>query len=252
MKAKFLAIGIILLFLGNLPICAQNDSLSFHTDLYFLTAHNSFQPHWQVSNRYGIFDRSKQTEFVGLVGLAYQHKFGKKFTLETEAELNVKSAISTSYIQQLYFNLNYGSLQLKIGKEAYTLGQYSEDLSSGSLFVSNNAQPVPRIGIGFYNYTSVPFFGKYLEFKGAMNFGILDDNRTEFDGTDQPYYHEKFFYIRSKSLPVNMHAGLNHSALFGGVRANGNKMETEDCNGPAGIRNHGRGCLELVRRIRNG
>jgi hypothetical protein len=157
--------AIILLILGSLPSIAQNDSIAYHTDLYFLTANQSFQPHWQVSNKYGIFDRNRQTELVGLFGLAYQYKIGDRFKIETQGEFNVKSDISTSYFQQLYLNVHYGSLQLKIGKEAYTIAQYSDALSSGSLFVSNNARPIPKIGIGFYDFTPVPGLAGMLSLK---------------------------------------------------------------------------------------
>ena len=108
----------ILLILDNLPLIAQNDSIAYHTDLYFLTSSQSFQPHWQVSNKYGIFDRNKQNEFIGLFGLTYQKKLGKKFKFETEVEFNLKSDISTSYFQQMYLNLYYGAFQLKIGKRS--------------------------------------------------------------------------------------------------------------------------------------
>jgi hypothetical protein len=217
----------LLIILDSLPLIAQNDSIGYHTDLYFLTANQSFQPHWQVSNKYGIFDRNKQTELVGLVGLAYRYKFGKRFCIETQASFNVKSDISTSYFQQLYLNVHYGSLQLKIGKEAYTIAQYSDELSSGSLFVSNNARPIPKIGVGFYEFTPLPWIGKYVEFKGAMNFARLDDNRSIYNGTDRPWYHEKFFYLRSSFLQVNLYAGLNHSVLFGGTRSDGVEFETD-------------------------
>lgn len=214
---------IILVLVGLLHFTgfAQNDSISYHTNLYFLTASNSFQPHWQVSNRYGIFDRAKKTDVVGLFGLAYNYQLRKKFSLESEVEFNLRSDISTSYFQQLYVNLNYGALQLKIGKEAYTIGQYSENLSSGSFFLSNNARPIPRIGGGFYQYTPLPIIGKYVEFKGAMNFGVLNDDRSAYKGTDKPLLHEKFLYIKSKSLPINLHIGLNHSAQLGGTLYDG-------------------------------
>ena len=217
----------ILLILDTLPLIAQNDSISYHTDLYFLTSNQSFQPHWLVANRYGIFDRNKQTEFVGLFGLAYQKRLGSKFKLVTEVEFNLKSDISSSYIQQIYFNLYYGSLQLKVGKEAYTMGQYSEELSSGSLFVSNNARPIPRCGIGFYEYTPLLWIGKYLTFKGAMNFGILNDDRIDFSDKIKPYYHEKFLYLQTRSLPVNFHTGINHSVIFGGEDIFGSRIKTD-------------------------
>ncbi len=220
-----LSVGLFLfLLLGTLPMYAQEDTISYKTRLYFLTSSQSFQPHWQVSNKYGIFDRNKQTEAIGLFGLSYQKHFWRKFKIETEVEFNLRSEISTSYFQQLFLNVFYGSFQLKIGKEAYTLGQYSEELSSGSLFVSNNARPIPRIGAGFYDYTPVPFIGKYVSFKGAINFGILNDDRSEFNGNDKPYYHEKFLYLKSNTLPVNLYAGLNHSALFGGTRPDGTEI----------------------------
>jgi len=223
-----IVVGItFLIILDSLPIIAQSDSISYHADLYFLASNQNFQPHWQVSNKYGTFDRNKQTELVGLFGLAYQKRFGKKFELETEAEFNLKSEASKSYFQQLYFNLYYGSLQLKVGKEAYTMGQYSDDLSSGSLFVSNNARPMPRIGIGFYDYTPLPWIGNLLSFKGAMNFGILNDDRSDHSDKIKPYYHEKFLYIQTRSLPVNFHAGVNHSVIFGGQDLSGNKIRTD-------------------------
>lgn len=221
---------IIILVLAGLlhnTSFAQYDSISYHTNLYFLTANNSFQPHWQVSNRYGIFDRAKKTDFVGLFGLAYNYQPGKKFSIDSEVEFNLKSDISTSYFQQLYVNLNYGALQLKIGKEAYTIGQYSEELGLGSFFLSNNARPIPRIGGGFYQYTPLPIIGKYVEFKGAMNFGILNDDRSAYKGTDKPLLHEKFLYLRSQSLPLNLHIGLNHSAQLGGTLYDGRELETD-------------------------
>lgn len=227
MIGRAFIIFVLIFSLSQEVVFAQNDSITYHTSLYFLTANNSFQPHWQVSNRYGIFDDLKQSEFVGLFGLGYKKYFGTKFKAETEVEFNLKSELSNSYFQQLYFNLFYGALQLKIGKEAYTIGQYSDDLSSGSLFLSNNSIPLPRIGMGFYDYTPMPFIGKFIEFKGALNFGILNDDRGSLGNVENPWFHEKFFYLKSRTLPVNVHAGINHNAIFGGTTSDGRKIESD-------------------------
>ncbi len=202
----------------------HKDSVTYHANLYFLTASQNFQPHWQVSNKYGIFERIKQNEYAGLVGLDYNHSFNKQFYIISGIEFNLTNQ---SYLQQAFLNFNFNRLQLKIGVEAYTIGQYSEDLSLGSLFVSNNARPLPKIGIGFYDYSPVPLLTKYLEFKGAMNFGILNDDRSGYGGTDNPWYHEKFLYLRTKFLPLNLHAGINHSALSGGTTANGTEIPVD-------------------------
>ena len=66
-------------------------------------------------------------------------------------------------------------------------------LVRGSLFVSNNARPMPRIGGGFYDYTPVPLLDEYLEFKGALNFGVLNDDRNMYVGTDRPLVSRKVF-----------------------------------------------------------
>ena len=234
MWGKFLIIGTIFNLLSNNILFAQKDSIHYHTELFFLSSSQSFQPHWQVSNKWGVFNRHKKNEFVGLFGVGYERGFGKHFRIETEIEFNLKSDISDSYFQQIYLNIHYGFFQLKFGKEAYTIAQYSDELSSGSLFVSNNGRPMPRVGLGFYDFTPIPFIGKLFEFKGMMNFGILDDDRSVkdngssiFQGTTRPLYHEKYLYLRTSFLPINVFGGLNHSVLFGGTSASGKKIPVD-------------------------
>ncbi|MBR9999654.1 MAG: hypothetical protein KFF73_11820, partial [Cyclobacteriaceae bacterium] len=157
-------------------------------------------------------------------GFTYPLQFGKHFTISTGLDLAIKRNLDESFIYQGYANFSYGNLKLIAGIQEYTLGQYSEELSSGSFLVSNNARPIPRIGIGFYDYVDVPFTKGYLQVKGALNHGWLENGRLDHSRFNLPYLHEKFAYIRTQKIPVNPYAGISHFALYGGENANGRKI----------------------------
>ncbi len=214
---------LIVLFSTAIAGKAQLDSIHYYGQVYYAGASNNLLPHWISSNRYGIFDYTNKNDGLLLMGVAMPVKIGSKFKLDTRVDVLLKPETSQSYLHQIFVNAHYGKLQMKIGKEAYTLTDYNEKLSSGSFFYSNNARPMPKIGIGFYQYTTVPFTKGYLEFKAIFNVGKLDDNRGP-DGVDEPLFHEKFLYLRTAKLLVNPHIGLNHNSIFGGTKPDGTKI----------------------------
>jgi hypothetical protein len=215
---------LFLLLLLNIPLVvnAQNDTLKYHLKLMGAFGTQGYPPHWIESNRYGIFNDSIQ-DVVFMPGFTFSHDLGKKIGIETGFDLAVKRNLDESFIYQAYANFSYGQLKLIAGIQEYTLGQYSEDLSSGSFLVSNNARPLPRIGIGFYDYVDVPFTHGYLQVKGALNHGWLENDRLDHSRLNLPLLHEKFAYIRTQKLPLNPYAGIGHFALYGGEDENGEK-----------------------------
>lgn len=204
-------------------IFGQVDSISYHFDLYGVFGSDGYPTHWLTSNRYGKFDKN-QNDLVFLPGFEAPFIFGKHFRLDAGLDIAVKRNLDKSFIYQGYINLQYGKLKLMAGRQEFTLGQYGGRLSSGSFLISSNAIPIPRIGIGFYDYVDVPFTKGYLQIKGALNHGWLDGNRLEFSPYNNPLLHEKFAYIRTQKIPVNPYLGLAHVALYGGRKANGEKV----------------------------
>ncbi len=217
-------ISIAFLFLVTVNLAyGQLDSMKIHLKSFGVAGTQGFGPHWIVSNRYGIFSDSTNDVLL-MPGFELPMHFGKHLKIETGFDAVIKPKLNTSFIYQGYANVYYGKLKLMMGRQDYTLGQYSQTLSSGSFIVSNNALPIPRIGMGFYDYVDVPFTHGYLQVKGAINEGIMDNNRLAHSYFNRPYLHEKFAYIRSNKLPLNPFVGIIHFAMYGGVKSNGKRV----------------------------
>lgn len=220
--------GVILGLFVFYSLCtlAQSDTtfqLSLNSSL--LLSNSEATPTWLTANKYGIYE-GDQNEFIIQVDAEKSFHFGKKFSLDVGGNLIGKNQINKSYLHEIYSNLSYGNLKLILGKEEITFTQYSQNTGTGSYYFSNNARPIPRVGVGFYDYTDLPFTNGYVQVKGFVNQGIFLDDRG-ISGTDKPLFHEKIAYIRTNKLPVNVHIGINHSALFGGTLPNGKKIPVD-------------------------
>ena len=197
--------------------------MEYHIQAYAALGTEGYPPHWITSNHYGIFNDSTN-DVLMIPGFSLPFSFGKKFKIETGFDAVIKYKIDQSYIFQAYANFYYGKLKLMIGKQKYTLGQYNLTLSSGSFLVSNNANPIPRIGLGFYDYVDIPFTKGYLQIKGALNHGWLDNDRLHHSEINKPLLHEKFLYLRTQRIPINPYIGVAHFAMYGGEDENGDKV----------------------------
>jgi hypothetical protein len=199
------------------------DSLHYHVQGYTALGSEGYPPHWIASNRYGLFSDTSNN-FIIIPGFKIPMSFGKKFGIELGFDGVISSNIKQSFIYQGYLNLYYGKLKLISGIQEYTIGQYSDKLSVGSFIISNNARSYPRVGIGFYEYVDVPFTKGYVQVMGALNHGWLEKDRFEHSQVSESYVHEKYLFIRSNKLPVNLHFGIAHLAIYGGYRSDGTKI----------------------------
>ena len=87
-------------------------------------------------------------------------------------------------------------------------------MSSGSLLFSNNAHPIPRISIGLERWTPIPGLFGYVEIKGGLTHGWLDDHSPVVKGT---LLHHKYIGGRiGGKLPVNLSYEFHHAAQWGG------------------------------------
>ncbi len=202
---------------------AQNDSIAYGIKILGNISSEGYSPHYIESNRFGIYNDTINDLLI-MPGIRYPIRIGEHFKINTGLDLAGKRNFDESFVYQGYVNISYGPLELKMGRQEYTLGQVSETLSSGSFLVSNNAKPIPRIGIGFYDYTNVPFTHGYLQVKGGLNHGWLDNDRLDHSPYNKPLLHEKFAYIRTRKIPVNPYVGVAHYAMYGGERQNGNEV----------------------------
>jgi len=99
---------------------------------------------------------------------------------------------------------------IRVGKYYRDFSNYLNDgLSSGSMLISNNAEPMPKIGL----VSAKNILNKNIGF----NFGIAHsvfDNSIHY--IEPPYLHEKFIYINIRRDDAELGFGFVHEAMWGG------------------------------------
>ncbi len=144
----------------------------------------------------------------------YSRWFVWKPDYRAGVEFIAKPESGESRVYEAFLQLRYGPFQLTGGRRAYTSGFAHDRLSTGSMGMSPNYAPFPRITAGIPHYVPVPFTFRYLEIKGHYSHAWLDDDRF----TSDPWLHEKAVYVRTRSdWPVRLQGGFTHFAMWGGT-----------------------------------
>lgn len=121
--------------------------------------------------------------------------------------------------KKIYFNESFVKYNfskktfLRLGKYYKDFSKYMNDeLSSGHMLISNNAQPMPKIG--FVTSKKFKMFDK-LTFDAGIAHGVFKKNEYY---SDAPFLHEKFIYLNV--IKNNFHSfsiGLVHEAIWAGT-----------------------------------
>jgi len=153
---------------------------------------------WSQYNNYG--------QKPSKINFRYNGKYQKNKTNYYFSVLASKDTvnISESFIKTQLFNSTY----LKVGRYYRDFSLYLNDsLSSGSMLISNNAEPMPKLGIlSSYNY-------KDLDFTFGIAHGSFQKSEIY---TKAPMLHEKFIYLNSISNDYEFGVGIVHEAMWGG------------------------------------
>lgn len=128
-------------------------------------------------------------------------------------------------ITTLYGELKYRACFLTIGMKSYSSGIVDDELSSGDLVRSNNASPVPGIGVGFLDFVDIPFTKGWVQINGELMYGKMMDSKfkerefNHYSGLEalNILYNYKRCYFRTNP-DKNFHVtiGMQASAFFGG------------------------------------
>lgn len=214
---RIICIGILGLLMCNIPdVHAQTntDSLQINYSMETVSgiSSQSFQPHWQVHNRYGLLEDRQADAYIlaGVSGNRTWNNFNFRFGMQ----LAGKPVDEESHIHQAYLSAEYGAFNFRAGRKRQTHGLQYDNLSTGSLAISNNARPIPRVSVGIDEFTSIPLTWDFLAVKGQYTHGWFEEDRP----TASPWLHEKFVYFRGfpDHWPVVLYGGIVHYAVWGG------------------------------------
>ena len=190
----------LFLFILNKPLFS-NQPNSIYIQTYF--ANNTNKPFWMKSNRWGVNPGNS-------IGLNFNYNSSKFNFLRFKG--NIVKTDNNFQIIEGNFSLAIKNYQIKIGKTKYLHGLANHDLSSGSLILSKNAEPIPKILIENID----PFIFEINATKFLINAGLSHGMIEKGDYISQPQIHEKWLYLKIKNNNLSLHLGLVHNAVFGG------------------------------------
>lgn len=126
------------------------------------------------------------------------------------------STTPTGYFEQLYAHARLYVVDLTAGICPVVYGSQSSHLSMGGLLFSGNSHPIPRLTIGINDYIAFPGLFGYVEIKGGVTYGWLDDNNVYVDDIK---LHHKFIGLRlGGHWPITLAYEMHHAAQWGGYK----------------------------------
>ncbi len=218
----------IFLFFCLLCVLPVNSQLLMKGSISTLVSVSSDQikPLWNYSNSWGLVDPSGQADiYVKANGeVIFLNK--ENLVIESGLGVVVPSYNQNSIIHELYLSGSVYFIDYVLGKKAYSPLDHYDDLGTGSYLMSSNARPIPRISLGIFDYKTVPFSKGWLQVKGMISQGFLNED-PEYGRVGKVLLHEKYAFLRINKFFIKPYAGLVHSALFGGEYSDGSKIPVD-------------------------
>lgn len=174
----------------------------------------STTPFWFQSNRHGIYS-NEGSQFLA------RFQYHDSYTDLENVDLHYGASFIARPGDQSTFSLNQGYLKLQGFGLELAGGRfidpsplfYDNELGMGSLGVSTNASPIPKIKLGLRDWISFPFTKDFVEMYGYITHSWLGSDRYAND----VLLHEKAAYLKfGGARTVNLYGGLVHFAQWGG------------------------------------
>lgn len=179
-------------------------------------------PFWMQARQYGVIP-SKGSFLQTTIALHSDYRASSK----TRPYLKAKpldwayafevtgnaGATCQLFLPQAYLKVKYKSLELYAGKRKELIGIADSSSGMGPYSWSGNAMPLPKIQIGFRQWT--PLFTPHVSIQATMAHGWLDEPRVL---VRHAYLHQKNLYFRigKPTAKVLAFAGINHQVQWAG------------------------------------
>lgn len=218
----FLAVFGIFLFLTvitNQSVAQNKVSYGIGTSMY--AGSGDELPFWFYANTDGTVDPESNNLLTHLYSKYLIAPPDSKFRLETGFDAYSRFSDNNAlFFTQLYGRIGYGFLDLSVGRFYDPVGMNDNDLSMGSMEVSRNATPIPRIELSTNGFTNVPLTKGHLQFKAMISHGWLESDRY----VSNPYLHQKYFYLKVNYKMFEGIGGIIHNVTWGGTHPQYGKL----------------------------
>jgi hypothetical protein len=204
---------------------AQERVLEYDASFHTLISSDDVRPMWVVANQWGKFNQFGTSEGLIELGGRYNLVNSNKLKLYAGVRGLVNLNFSESALQEAYVNGRLFFVDFSVGKEQFSPVIINDELTSGLFLMNSNARPLPRVTVGIFDYQPIGFTNNWVEVKGGMSQGWLNDDRIEKrNSANDVLLHEKFAYMRLGNTKIKPYVGVGHSALCGGTRPDGTEI----------------------------
>ncbi len=190
------------------------DSLMLTLGFTTTIADRSYQPLWIAANRFALLSDDGK-DVAAFAGIHHTHTFPtgtRSVRISYGANLVNNQHFRANTIQLGYLKVGYGAFEIRGGRYKETLDEIDPVLSTGSLGISANALPIPKIGLAFPDYTPIPFTKEWVSIKGVFSHGWMGKNQFIKDA----FLHEKSVYLRFGKKRFKFYTGAQHFGVWGG------------------------------------
>jgi hypothetical protein len=180
-------------------------------------------PFWMHANQNGIVP---QEGSYGLGQAAFYKQYNphnpRFFQWAAGAELIGNVSKKTDlFFADLFVAASAGPFEVSVGQRKGSIGLSDSLLTSGSIAISSNFRPYPKVEILTKRFVNILPLNDFLSFKFSYSDGLFGPANVHFGNVkrvEQTYFHQKSFYIKLGRARhhLNLFAGFNHQAMWGG------------------------------------
>jgi hypothetical protein len=201
----------------------SQDSTFFYSARLNAVGSTSDVPFWLHANQNGAAPE-KGSYFLGAASFhrVYNHNNPRFFQWSGGAEVvGYANKKSNAFFTDLFIAGKAGPVELSIGQRKEFMGLGDSLLTMGSIAMSSNYRPYPKIQISTPRFVNLIPGNDLISFKFSYGDGILGSASVNYGNvTSVPnvYLHQKSIYIKlgKRAHHLNLFAGFNHQAMWGG------------------------------------
>ena len=227
----FKPILILLAFSVFVRLTAQNKVQVNVQSRVHVSSKDNLLPLYQYSNQWGIVSPFEQGQALVVGGLKYNFVDTKNINFQLGFSGVAKNKVGDSFLHEAYLKGRFFNfIDFNIGKQAYASISIDDNLTTGGFMMNSNARPAPKAMIGIYDYWPSGFLRGFVQIKGGLSQGILNDDRlieSKYNSAKDILVHEKWVYARMGLFKLKPYAGLYHGALYGGTRSDGREIPAD-------------------------
>ena len=170
-------------------------------------------PFWASANRWGIAIPN-QNSMLNTIHFSSSFDIKKSGKLIFGVENTIVNLGDDAILPELYIGASYKWFKNNgRPKKKTQLGRNFSSLSLGSMIVSSNALPIPRVSFSIPDYQLIKMKNIPVKIKGGISHGWLDRGLY----LEPPLLHEKWLYLSYENEKISTYLGVVHEAIWGGA-----------------------------------